>query len=380
MSGCSLLFGITGQSLPENRDAYLCRAPIRAPRTLNSPNPRTPPGLTGLPRNLSHSGMPIIPVAEDARRSASGQLHHIGLLCFSGPDAGAFLQGQVSNDTRRLSGHETLLAAYCTPQGRVISLLRLLPHSSGIIALLPRDVLSRTLQGLRKFVLRAKVDIADVSEQWSVIGQYGAEALRAAGLPIPGDVPVPGDVKGYVEEAGLGVGRVAEGSGRYWLIGPAASLAARGFAGGGQDALSVERDWRLSDIRAGLPQVYAASSELFTPQMLNLDLIDGISFTKGCYTGQEIVARTQHLGRIKRRMFRLALPPGNWAVGQALRLVDGRAGRLTEIASEGGEFAALAVLNIEPGAADGEAAPHEAVAARELPLPYSTLASPGPDR
>ncbi len=81
---------------------------------------------------------------------------------------------------------------------------------------------------------------------------------------------------------------------------------------------SVERDWRLADIRAGLAQVYAATSELFVPQMLNLDLIDGISFTKGCFTGQEIVARTQHLGRIKRRMFRLRLPQGSWTVGQAL--------------------------------------------------------------
>jgi folate-binding protein YgfZ len=324
--------------------------------------------------------MLAIPTANDARRSASGELQHIGLLRFSGPDAGAFLQGQVSNDTRRLAGHETLLAAYCTPQGRVISLPRLVPHSSGIIALLPRDLLPRTMQGLRKFVLRAKVDIADLSGQWSVIGQHGEQALRAAGLPIPGLAPIAPNVHGYLEEAGLGVGCVDLRSGRYWLIGPTASLAERGFLGGAQEPLAVERDWRLADIRAGLPQVYAASSELFIPQMLNLDLIDGISFAKGCYTGQEIVARTQHLGRIKRRMFRLRLPQGNWAIGQALRLADGRAGRLSEIACDGGEFEALAVLNIDPGAADGEAAAGEAVAARELPLPYSPLASADADR
>ncbi len=306
-----------------------------------------------------------------APRLASGQLHHIGLLRFSGPDAGAFLQGQVSNDTRRLGAHRPLLAAHCTAQGRVISLLHLLPHSSGIIALLPGDVLSPTMQGLRKFVLRAKVDIEDLSEQFGVIGQHGAEALRASGLPVPGGAD------GYAEDAGLGVGRVREGSSRYWLIGPSAALAERGFVDGRHDARTVERDWRLADIRAGLPQVYAPSSELFIPQMLNLDLIDGISFTKGCYTGQEIVARTQHLGRIKRRMFRLRLPRGNWAIGGALRLADGRAGRLTELAPDEGEFEALAVLNIEPGAADGDATPSEAVAARELPLPYSPLAAPG---
>ncbi len=316
--------------------------------------------------------MRTFPDARRGPKSASGQLHYMGLLRFSGPEAGAYLQGQVSNDTRRLSAREPLLAAYCTAQGRVISLLHLLPHSSGIIALLPRDVLVPTMQALRKFVLRAKVDIADLSEQFSVIGQHGAEALRAARLPIPDAA------NGYVEQAGLGVGSVRAGPGRYWLIGPSESLAERGFAG--SDALAVERDWRLADIRAGLPQVYAPSSELFVPQMLNLDLIDGISFTKGCYTGQEIVARTQHLGRIKRRMFRLRLPPGTWAIGQALRLADGRAGRLTELAPVGEEFEALAVLNVEHGAADGETTPGEGVAARDLPLPYSPLAAAGPAR
>ncbi|MGO9038766.1 MAG: YgfZ/GcvT domain-containing protein [Steroidobacteraceae bacterium] len=317
--------------------------------------------------------MHTVPDANAAPRPASGQLHHMGVLRFSGPEAGAFLQGQVSNDTRRLSAHEPILAAYCTAQGRVISLLRLLPHTSGIIALLPREVLLQTMQGLRKFVLRAKVDIADLSDEFSVIGQHDAEALRAAGLPIPDATT------GYVEQEGLGVGRVPAGSGRYWLIGPSASLAERGFAGGG-DALGVERAWRLADIRAGLPQVYAPTRELFVPQMLNLDLIDGISFTKGCYTGQEIVARTQHLGRIKRRMFRLRLPPGNWAIGQALYLADGRAGRLSELAPVDEEFEALAVLNVEAGATDGGTPPGGAVPARELTLPYSPLASADPAR
>jgi hypothetical protein len=117
-------------------------------------------------------------------------------------------------------------------------------------------------------------------------------------------------------------------------------------------------------------------------------LIDGISFSKGCFTGQEIIARTQHLGRIKRRLFRLRLPPGEWCVGQALRLADGRAGRLTELAAIGEEFEALAVLNVDAGtamargaagytgagegAADTASTAAAAVAARELPLPYQS--------
>jgi folate-binding Fe-S cluster repair protein YgfZ len=106
--------------------------------------------------------------------------------------------------------------------------------------------------------------------------------------------------------------------------------------------------------------------------MLNLDLLDGISFTKGCYTGQEIIARTQHLGRIKRRLYRLSLPPGAWNIGQALRLSDGRQGRLTEVIENGGRIEALAVLTAEPGPPAGidPGTAEITVHATELPLPY----------
>ena len=300
---------------------------------------------------------------------ASGRLPHIGLLRFAGPDAHGFLQGQVSNDTGRLSGGAALLAAYSTAQGRVTAVLHLLPHSSGVIALLPRELVPSTMERLRKFVLRAKVDIQDLSQQFSVVGWHcaadrDAQALGAAGIGTPDPAG------GYAERDGIGIGRVGPDSSRYWVIGPAASLAERGLAGGSLETARIEHDWRLADIRVGLPEVYAPTSELFVAQMLNLDLIDGISFTKGCFTGQEIIARTQHLGRIKRRMFRLRLPPGTWQIGQALRLEDGRSGRLIELASQDETFEALAVLNLEAGAPEAEVSSGDGVAAVELPLPY----------
>ena len=103
--------------------------------------------------------------------------------------------------------------------------------------------------------------------------------------------------------------------------------------------------------------------------------MEAISFTKGCYTGQEIIARTQHLGRIKRRLSRLRLPSGSWSVGQPLRLGDGRTGRLTEVAPAGDGAEALAVLSLDPTAAgDADtgtgAGASEAISAEELPLPY----------
>jgi tRNA-modifying protein YgfZ len=295
---------------------------------------------------------------------ASGHLSHFGILRFSGPDALSFLQGQISNDTNRLADRSSLFAAYSSPQGRVLALIYLLPHSSGIAAIVPQELLSRTLERLKKFVLRSKVKIEDAGDDLIVAGYYGEAALRNLGLPIP---DAPGR---YVEHNGVGIAAVGTEQ-RYWVIGAAADPALAPGVGAGAAAEQIERDWRLANIHAGLPQVYSSTSEAFVAQMLNLDLLDGISFTKGCYTGQEIIARTQHLGRIKRRLFRLALPSGDWQVGQALQLTDGRQGRIVEVIATGSEAAeALAVLNLEPGA-DNETPPASAVSATVLPLPYA---------
>jgi tRNA-modifying protein YgfZ len=292
----------------------------------------------------------------------SGRLAYLGILRFTGPDALGFLQGQVSADTRRLSNGESLLTSCSSAQGRVLALIYLLPHSSGIAAILPREILAQTMAHLRKFVLRAKVHIEDAGDALSVAGHHGQEALLAAGLALPG---APGS---YVETDGVGIAHVAHDISRFWVIGACGKLKALGLAGEDASA-SAERAWRLADIRAGLPQVYPATREAFVAQMLNLDLLDGISFSKGCYTGQEIITRTQHLGRIKRRLFRLRLPPGTWSVGQSLRLADGRAGRLTETEGSADLVEALAVLNVDPQ--DLAPTSESLVAATYLPLPYA---------
>jgi folate-binding protein YgfZ len=307
----------------------------------------------------------------------SGRLRHLGVLRFTGPDSVNFLQGQVSNDTRRLVDGQCVLAAYSSPQGRVLALLHLLPHSSGIIAILPRELLAPTMAALRKFVLRSKVAIEDTGERLCVAGAHEVRHLTSAGLAAP-----PSDL-GYAETEEIGVASVHRDPSRYWVIGAAERLAEHGLTGDA-DPAKLEHDWRLADIRAGLPQIYLATREAFVAQMLNLDVLDGISFSKGCYTGQEIIARTQHLGRIKRRLYRLRLPNGEWRIGQSLRLSDGRAGRLVEAVASDGGVEALAVLNVQAPAAggtdaellaarestDGDVVAGAAVAAATLPLPY----------
>jgi folate-binding protein YgfZ len=257
----------------------------------------------------------------------------------------------VSNDTRRLAENRSVLAAYSSPQGRVLALMHLLPHSSGVIAVLPRDLVLPTLEGLRRFVFRAKVKIEDAGELLTVAGLHDARRLQS----------------GYTEKEDIGVAPVNRDPSRYWVIGAAEKLAEHGL-GDALHADQTEHDWRLADIRAGLPQIYLSTREAFVAQMLNLDLLDGISFSKGCYTGQEIIARTQHLGRIKRRLYRLQLPLGEWRIGQPLRLRDGRAGRLIEVIRSGDGFEALAVLSVD--AMDGESAVDAPIAADQLPLPY----------
>ncbi len=299
----------------------------------------------------------------------SGRLPQFGALRFIGPDSLSFLQGQISNDTRRLAQGQTLFAAYSSPQGRVLALMHLLPHSSGILAIVPRELVSPTLEGLRKFVLRAKVKIEDAGAILEVAGQHGTQQLHSAGIGVPDSNA------GYLETDGLGVAAVNGDPSRYWVIGSPQQLAARALDGAASAADRIEQDWRLADIRAGLPQIYATTREAFVAQMLNLDLLDGISFSKGCYTGQEIIARTQHLGRIKRRLYRLRLPDGDWHIGQSVQLADGRAGRLIEAAQSGEGFEVLAVLSVDaskPAADAGtqEAGSAAAVVAAELPLPY----------
>jgi folate-binding protein YgfZ len=233
------------------------------------------------------------------------------------------------------------------------------------------------------------VKIEEAGDSLVVGGFHGEAALRHLGLPIP---DAPGR---YVEHNGIGIAAVGTpavlgNEHRYWVIGAAADpalaltpasvpvpasastsalVAQTGNGAPADPAAQIERNWRLADIHAGLPQVYSSTREAFVAQMLNLDLLDGISFTKGCYTGQEIIARTQHLGRIKRRLFRLGLPGGDWQVGQALQLTDGRQGRIVEVIATGAQAQALAVLNLEPGT-DNQTPSSEAVNATVLPLPY----------
>jgi len=249
-------------------------------------------------------------------------LPFLGVLRLVGPDAATFLQGQVTHDTRLLADGRTLLAACSTPQGRVIALPRLRQHGDAVLALLPTELVEPLAARLRRFVLRARVELQvarGIAVGWT-------DAAAGAGDAVWFDYA----------------------PGRRVLAAPDATIAAMAAAPDAAAARRVEEAWWSADIADGLPQVFAGSSGAFVPQMLNLDLLDGISFAKGCYTGQEIVARTQNLGRIKRRTARFRVPTGPQLPPLAGLALDGeKVAEVVMSAPRGDAAEMLAVTSLE---------------------------------
>lgn len=225
-------------------------------------------------------------------------LDELAYLRVRGADAVGFLQGQLSSDLRLLTPQRAQISSYSNPKGRMLAVLHLLRQGDDILIEVHRSVAEATLKRLRMFVLRAKLTIEDVSANFPAIGLLGPQAagsLAALGWEAPAqplDCAASGDV--------VIVRRLGQLP-RYSVHGPAPALQAL------RESLPAGRfdDWKHADLLAGVPTVYPETRELFVPQMANLDLLGGVSFSKGCYTGQEIVARLHYLGQLKRRLFLL---------------------------------------------------------------------------
>ncbi len=215
------------------------------------------------------------------------RLSQFGLISVTGPDATTFLQAQLTNS---VTANRAVRAGWCTAKGRLIATLLVMPWGEGFLLQLSADLAERVAKRLRMFVLRAKVKVEDVSDNWQ---QWG--------LPVgdPG-LATPHDVLGVDSSAAGLVVRLDER--RLLFVQPAALAAAEA-----EDSAAGVAAWILDDIRSGLPTVTAATTELFIPQMLNLERLGAVDFKKGCYPGQEVVARTQYRGELKRRMVHAAL-------------------------------------------------------------------------
>lgn len=233
-------------------------------------------------------------------------LTNLGLIAASGEEAAHFLHNQLTNDVLHLGAGEARLAGYCSPKGRLLATLLVWKTADAILLQLPREILAPLQKRLQMFVLRAKVKLADVSDHQAVLGLAGAEAGRVLAnwfdsVPVAPYALVQSTAGTLIRLAD------AEHAPRYqWLATPQAAreawptLAAH-LAPAGAPL------WRLTDIQAGVPQITRATQEQFVPQMINYEVIGGVNFEKGCYPGQEIVARSQYLGKLKRRMQRASV-------------------------------------------------------------------------
>jgi folate-binding protein YgfZ len=276
------------------------------------------------------------------------ELGGLGALAIRGPDAARFLQGQLSADVEKLGEGASTLAGLHSPQGRTVAVLALLRTTTEeVVAILPRELVGAVEQRLRKFILRAKVRIEDLSETFRVIGVPTGVDIGSEWAQLPwGD--------------------------RRMLLVPA---SANEFAAGADE----RANWERADIASGLPQVYTATSEAFVAQMLNLDLLGAIAFDKGCYTGQEVIARAHYRGRVKRRLQRWHAAAGATPrAGDSARTAEGRALTVVRAAqSVDGGWDLLAVGTFAAGGAGATpesmapVQPDAIVVHGPLPLPYS---------
>ncbi|MEP6609676.1 MAG: folate-binding protein [Burkholderiaceae bacterium] len=225
-------------------------------------------------------------------------LLELGVISVHGADATAFLQTQLTNDVARLTSHQMQLSGYCTPKGRLLATFHQWRNDDAVFLRAPREVIASIVKRLSMFVLRAKAKVLDVSNDWATYALLGAESsstLRNAGWQVPQAAWTS------LSTDGLRIDRVLptpNGVERFLLtLRSASPVPLPESVPRGSSSL-----WWLTEIQAAMPTVFAATQEKFVPQMLNFEVLGGVDFKKGCYPGQEIVARSQYLGKLKRRM------------------------------------------------------------------------------
>ncbi|MBC3775044.1 folate-binding protein YgfZ [Pseudomonas sp. SWRI99] len=294
-------------------------------------------------------------------------LSHEGVLAVRGADAGKFLQGQLTCNINYLSDTRASLGARCTQKGRMQSSFRILLEGDGLVLAMASELLEPQLADLKKYAVFSKSKLTDESAAWVRFGvEHGDAVLTGIGLELPAETD------SVVRNDGLIAIRVSPERAELWVPADRADAI--------KGTLSAElpeeqlNQWLLGQIRAGIGQVMPSTRELFIPQMLNLQAVGGVSFKKGCYTGQEIVARMQYLGKLKRRLYRLSLdsaelpepgtplfaPSHNSAIGEVVLA-----------ASAAGNIELLAVLQAEAAeAGDLHLGALEGPVLRVLDLPY----------
>ena len=245
-----------------------------------------------------HFGDPAAERAVASDGTIVADLSQLGVIAFRGDDAASFLQGQLTNDVRSLHADSAQWNGYCSPKGRLLGNFLMWRQGEDYCLQLSGDILPTLLKRLSMFILRAKVQGRDASDErvrLVVAGKKAPAAVNAAMGAVPETA-----MHSLASDAGLVI-RLSEDK---FVLSVVPERAAAVWQVLRESATPVGAPvWDWLRINAGIPMIVAATQEQFVPQMVNLEVIGGVSFQKGCYPGQEIVARSQYLGKLKRRMF-----------------------------------------------------------------------------
>jgi folate-binding protein YgfZ len=319
------------------------------------------------------------PAPAATARTFACDLAPYALLAFDGPDAATFLQGQLTSDVLSLSGEGCEYSSYCSPSGRVLANLLVWRAGAGdgFRALVPAESAAFVAQRLAKFVLRAKVSVSDASAACARLG-VGGPGARDAVHAVLGVAPVPFALARAGRVAVLGVPGP-----RFVLIAPAAEHDALRTALAAYAETAEFATWEWLTLRAGVPVISEATRDKFVPQMINWDVLGGVNFQKGCYTGQEIIARTQYLGRLKERLFAFALRDGEARPGERLyspAFGDQPCGTVVNAARipGGGGVELLAVLQLEAAHGEVRLGKLDGLRLEPFALPYPVPAPTAP--
>lgn len=290
-----------------------------------------------------HFGQPQQELEAARSGTVLADLSHRGVIGAVGEDSLTFLQGQTTNDIRQVTDRAQY-NSLCTPKGRMLASLLVWRSEEGYGLQLPAELLPAIQKRLAMYVLRSKVKIRDASYETVRFGVAGVDAEKRVQALIGS---VPQQEMGMIGIDGKQVIRL--GAASFEIVAPADQGPAL------WDALAKDCTpvgnacWEWLEIRAGIPVILPPTQEQFTPQMANFEVIGGVSFTKGCFTGQEVVARTQHLGKVKRRLFLAHLDSDKAPQpGDGLNAGDQAAGMVVNACpAPGGGFDLLAVMPTE---------------------------------
>ncbi len=271
------------------------------------------------------------------------RLGRLGVIRVEGADAASFLHNQLTQDFSLLALSQARLAAYCSAQGRMLSSFYGFKRSqTEVLLVCSLDLLAPTIQRLSRFVLRAKVRLSDASADYKLCGLAG-EVLDA----VAGTSQAPWS-KLDLDAASLIFLYPADGVRRALWLAPVAQPTPSG------ENLSTE-DWALSEVHSGIALISAVISDLFVPQMLNYESVGGVSFKKGCYPGQEVVARSQFRGTLKRRAFAAHSSTPMKAGDEVFQDADPQqpCGIVAQAAAAGGGFDAIVSMQVAAAGAGG---------------------------